>query len=133
MRARRRRSNSQSLLSTHPRKSKRPLTNRRLQRSLRLLVPVWGSTVMEHAVFGELKMPAVVFDWILGGLIPAALLTTAAVADLEPGTRDALNYTAIGLYGGTRIGILYIANDHISVHNEHLDARLKGVVVGGSF
>jgi hypothetical protein len=72
-------------------------------------------------VFGSVRPSAIVFDWILGGLAPvAALVASFAVGDA--GARSALRWTALGLYGGTRVGVLVIGNLHISEYDNYLQS-----------
>jgi hypothetical protein len=93
----------------------------RLTLSLGALVPIYGTLRIDRRVFGGVRPSAVVFDWIIGGLAPATL---GVIALVDRDHRDALAWTALGLYAGTRIGILVIGNLHVSAFNRAVDVRL---------
>ena len=95
----------------------------RLTLDLGLLVPIYGSIALDRKVFGGVRPSAVVFDWVLGGIVPAALAVTAFAADSHD-TRTRLAWTAIGLYATTRIAVLVVGNLHISEYNRVLQLRL---------
>lgn len=105
----------------------------RLTLSLSALVPIYGSYCLDHKVFGDVRPAAVVFDWILGGIVPTGLGATALLSGdaLSSRTRTILGWSAVGLYVSTRIGVLIIGNLHISEYNRYLRLRL-GVVVSPS-
>ncbi len=94
--------------------------------SLGALIPIYGSYELDHKVFGGVRPSAVVFDWILGGLVPAGLGITALATDgsLSSRTRSILGWTAIGLYATTRLGVLIVGNLHISEYNRYLKLGL---------
>lgn len=89
-----------------------------------LLVPVLGTYRMEQAVFGELR-PAVVIDWVLGGLAPVALGITAL--ETSGRTRRIAAWSAIGLYAATRAAILVIGSLHISEYNRQIRLHLGAI------
>jgi len=93
--------------------------------TLGTLVPVLGSYRLEHAVFGELRPSAIVFDWVLGGLLPVALGVTAFATSGR--TRKICAWSAIGLYAATRISIFVIANLHVSEYNRQVRLHLGAV------
>jgi hypothetical protein len=101
----------------------RDLRASRLTLDLGLLVPILGSTMLDRKVFGGIRPSAVVFDWVLGGIVPAGLAVTALAADSHD-TRTRLAWTAIGLYATTRIAVLVVGNLHISEYNRVLQLRL---------
>ena len=114
---------------------RRSLLADRLTLNLDILIPIVGSCALEEKVFGGLRPSAVVFDWILGGVLPVGLGATALLGDgsLSPKARSVLGWTAAGLYASTRLGILIVGNLHISDYNRYVKLRL-GVVEsrGGS-
>jgi hypothetical protein len=96
--------------------------------SLALLVPVVGTYRLDRAAFGSVRPSGVAFDWVLGGLAPLALVGASfAVADGR--TRQALRWSALGLYVATRIGVLVIGNMHVSEFDDYLAAR-RSVGIG---
>ena len=101
---------------------------KRLPLSLGALVPVLGSYLVDRKVYGGIRPAAVIFDWIIGGLVPAVLGVVALASDgaLSTRTRTILGVTALGIYGATRIGVLITANLHISDYNRFVRARLAG-------
>lgn len=110
--------------------SRRPsLLADRLTLSLEMLVPIVGSCALEQKVFGEVRPSAVVFDWILGGVVPLGFGASAIAGEgaLSPQARSVLGWTAVGLYASSRLGILIVGNLHITEYNRYLDLRL-GVV-----
>ncbi len=90
-----------------------------------LFVPMFGSYRLEHQMFGELRPSAIVFDWVLGGLVPIGLGVTALVTSGR--TRKITAYTALGLYAATRIGIIVIGNLHVSEYNRQVRIHLGAV------
>ncbi len=104
----------------------RALMADRLTLSLGVLAPGYGSYVLDRKVFGSLRPAAVVCDWILGGFVPAGLGVAALAGGgaLSPSTRSILGFTALGLYGATRIGVLVVGNLHISEYNHEVELRL---------
>jgi len=99
-----------------------------------VLVPVLGSYRLDHQVYGDVRPSAIVFDWILGGLVPAALVATSFGVSGAT-ARRALRWTALGLYASTRVGIFVIGNLHITEYDDYLDSRLvvRGAAVGATF
>lgn len=92
--------------------------------SFELLVPIWGSYMMERHVFGSVRPSGIVFDWILGGLVPAVLAGTSfAVHDAD--TRSRMRWSALGLYAGTRVAVEVIGNLHVSEYNEYARLQLR--------
>jgi len=105
----------------------------RLTLDLGLLVPIYGSIALDRKLFGGVRPSAVVFDWVLGGIVPAGLAVAALAADSHD-TRTRLAWTAIGLYATTRIAVLVVGNLHISEYNRVLQLRLSGAApVTGDF
>jgi hypothetical protein len=106
--------------------SKKALLADRAALSFATLVPIFGTYELDTTVFGEVRPAAVLFDWLLGGLVPAALAVTALAGDgvLSPDSRAGLAWTALGLYASTRIGILIIGNTHITEYNRRLSLKL---------
>ena len=49
---------------------RRSLRADRLSLSLGILIPIYGSYALEKKMFGGLRPTAVVFDWILGAIVP---------------------------------------------------------------
>lgn len=105
---------------------RRSLLADRATLSLGALIPIYGSYVLDRKIFGGVRPSAVVFDWILGGLVPAGLGITALATDgsLSPRTRSILGWTAIGLYASTRLGVLIVGNLHVSEYNRYLKLGL---------
>jgi len=90
--------------------------------SLELMVPVLGSARLDRAAFGSIRPSGVVFDWVLGGVAPLALVGASfAISDAR--TRQAMRWAALGLYLATRIGVLVIGNLHVSEYDEYLAGR----------
>ncbi len=96
----------------------------RVSLSLGVLVPIFGTTRLDRAMFGEVRPTAVLVDWILGGLVPLGL-AVAAVAVQD--RRAAFGWTAAGLYAATRIAILVVGNMHISEYERYLHVRVGTV------
>ena len=97
--------------------------------SLALLVPVLGTYRLDRAAFGSVRPSGVIFDWVLGGLAPLALVGASfAVSDAR--TRQALRWTALGLYVATRIGVLVIGNMHVSELDDYLATRPVNLGIG---
>jgi hypothetical protein len=97
----------------------------RLTMSLGALVPVFGTSRLDGAVFGGVRPSAIVFDWVLGGAVPVGLAALAlADTGLSSSARDDLAWTALGLYAVTRVGILVIGNLHVSEWNRYIDVKL---------
>jgi hypothetical protein len=94
----------------------------RVTLSLGALVPVFGTYRLDHRVFGGVRPSAIVFDWVLGGGVPIAL--GAAALATSGRTRDALAWTALGLYVSTRAAVLVIGNLHVSEYNRYLRVKL---------
>jgi hypothetical protein len=94
----------------------------RLTLSIASLVPVLGSYLLDTKVYGEIRPAAILFDWILGGLIPASLAVAALALNGE--TRAVLGWTALGIYGATRVGVIVVGNLHIGEYNRLVQLRL---------
>ena len=92
--------------------------------SLGALVPIFGTTRLDRAMFGDVRPTAVVVDWILGGLLPLGLAIAAVAVEDR---RAAFGWTAAGLYAATRIAILVVGNLHISEYNRYLHVRVGTV------
>lgn len=90
--------------------------------TLGALIPIYGSYELDHKVFGGVRPAAIVFDWLLGGIVPAGLAITALAS--HGSTRSILSWSALGLYATTRVGVLIIGNLHISEYNRYLQLRL---------
>jgi len=91
----------------------------RLTLSAGALVPIYGSYELDHRVFGSVRPSAIIFDWILGGLVPAVLAATSFAVD-DTHTRSWLRWGALGLYGATRLGVLIVGNLHINEYDDYL-------------
>lgn len=87
------------------------------------LVPGLGSYRLDHRVYGSLRPSAIVFDWILGGLVPAALLATSFAVD-GAHTSSTLRWTALAAYGVTRIAVVSVGTMHITEYDGYLAQRL---------
>jgi hypothetical protein len=92
----------------------------RLALTVGALVPIYGSYKLDHQVYGDVRPSAYVFDWVLGGLAPAAL-ATASVLVGSPHTQRWLRWTAVGLYGTTRIAVMVVGNLHINTYDADID------------
>ncbi len=67
------------------------------------LVPIYGSYRLDHRVFGGVRPSAIVFDWVLGAIVPLGLVAASFAADAS--TANVLRWTCtLGLYGATRVG-----------------------------
>jgi hypothetical protein len=89
-----------------------------LTASAELLVPVLGSTELDRAAYGGIRPSGVVFDWVLGGIAPLALLGASfAVSDAR--ARRSMRWAALGLYVATRVGVLVIGNLHVSEYDDY--------------
>ncbi|MEO6776351.1 MAG: hypothetical protein ABI467_25640 [Kofleriaceae bacterium] len=87
------------------------------------LVPIFGSYELDTRVYGGLRPSAIVIDWILGGLLPAAgAIASFAVDDAH--TRTLLRWSALGLYGTTRIGVIVVGNLHVDEYDDTLTREL---------
>ncbi|MGE0871511.1 MAG: hypothetical protein AB7P03_23330 [Kofleriaceae bacterium] len=95
----------------------------RLSLTLGLLVPVYGTYRLDNRVFGSMRPAGVIFDWIAGGLVPAALGVTALATDGR--TRSICGWTALGLYTATRIGTLVFGSLHLRAYNQEVKLRLS--------
>jgi hypothetical protein len=83
------------------------------------LVPIYGSYELDHRVYGSVRPSAIVLDWILGGIVPAAMVATSFAVGDEP-TRSWLRWSALGLYGATRVGVMIVGNLHINEYDDYL-------------
>ncbi|MEO8843137.1 MAG: hypothetical protein ABI591_19560, partial [Kofleriaceae bacterium] len=88
------------------------------------LVPILGSYELDTRVYGSVRPSAIVIDWILGGLLPAAT-TIASFAVDDAHTRSVLRWSALGLYGTTRIGVIVVGNLHIDEYDHTLAHQLE--------
>ena len=86
------------------------------------LIPCIASLVIDTKIYGSPRPMAYVFDWFLGGAVPIALAIIAAF--VEPTARDVLIGTALGVYGATRVAILFVINGHITTFNDEMARRL---------
>jgi hypothetical protein len=100
----------------------------RLALSAGALVPIYGTYRLDKRVFGSVRPSAIVFDWVLGGLAPVACLAASFATSGD--TRTALRWTALGLYAGTRVGVLVIGNLHVSEYDGYLERRLADTSTG---
>jgi hypothetical protein len=76
---------------------------------------------MEKETYGSLRRSGVLFDWIIGSLIPVILcLAGVLVEESTPTT------VGIALFSTVRIGVVVVGNDHVREHNEYLRKRLIG-------
>jgi hypothetical protein len=94
----------------------------RLSLTLGLFVPVLGTYRMEGKMFGVVRPAGVIFDWFLGGAVPAGLAIAALATDGR--TRKICAWTAFGLYATTRIGVFAIGSSHISAYNDEVDVLI---------
>ncbi len=94
--------------------------------NLNMLIPIYGSYVLDTKLYGDVRPPAIIFDWTLGGFIPLGLLFfTAAKGDsLSAKARKSMISTAIGLYLVTRIGVVITINEHIHQYNKYKSEQL---------
>ena len=92
--------------------------------SLEALVPILGSYELDQRVYGSTRPSGVIFDWILGGIVPLALGIGALATHGQ--TRRVLGWTALGLYVSTRIAVLTIGNLHVSEYNSRIELRVGG-------
>ena len=60
--------------------------------NLNMLIPVYGSTVLDNTLYGNIRPPAYIFDWALGGFIPLGLLLIVGLAgdQLKSGRKNTL-------------------------------------------
>jgi len=101
------------------------ILKRRFPFNAAIAVPVFGTILVDMNMFGEVRRSAVLGDWLLGGVIPAGLALTAALADDMPGkSRDALLYSSLGLYSATRVIVCITINHHLITYNKHIKMRL---------
>ena len=87
--------------------------------TLVLLLPLYGVWHMEKETYGSLRRSGVIFDWIIGTLIPVILCLAGVL--LEENTSTTVG---IALFGVIRIGVVIVGNDHVREHNEYLRKRL---------
>jgi hypothetical protein len=109
------RHHAEAVLARTPPERRGDLVAHRLPLVAATLIPVVGTWRVENRVFGGLRPSGVIFDWVLGGLAPLGFGVAALATDGT--TRETCAYTALGLYVATRLGILVIANLHISAWN----------------
>lgn len=95
--------------------------------SLNMLIPVYGSYVLDNAVDGNIRPPAYVFDWSLGGFIPLGLILTANLAGdvISDERKRGMVSAAVGLYLLTRVGVFMVINDQIDHFNNYVRVRLE--------
>ncbi len=86
------------------------------------LVPILGTYLLDEQVFGSVRPSAVVFDWVLGGVAPAALGAVALASHGE--ARAVTAWSALGLYVATRIGVIWIGNLHVAEYNRYVAIKL---------
>ena len=83
-----------------------------------------GDQTCRHGEFKTIGgfIPGVIVDWILGGIVPIGLAAGAVIGgdSISPAVKGGLLYTALGLYGASRIGLYIFINDHISVYNGYM-------------
>lgn len=99
--------------------------------NVNMIIPIFGSVILDKTLYGEIRPPAVGGDWILGGIVPAGL-TVGSLAtrdNIRVRSSNALLFTALGLYIATRAGVLLTINHHIKVYNGYM--RLKLGLPGG--
>ena len=90
--------------------------------TLGALVPIYGTYQLDERVFGSVRPSAMLFDWFLGGIAPAALGITALASHGE--TRAITAWTALGLYAATRLGVILVGNLHVAEYNRYIAVKL---------
>ena len=95
--------------------------------NINMLVPIYGSYVLDNKLYGNIRPPAIIFDWALGGIIPLGLVCTSLIWKnrFSKRTVNILQLTALGLYLATRIGVLITINEHIHQYNKYMEIRLN--------
>lgn len=95
--------------------------------NLNMLVPVYGSYVLDTKLYGDVRPPALIFDWTLGGFIPLGLLLISTLGKEKMSTKqkNSLISTAVGLYLITRVGVYLTINEHIYQYNKYMKMRLN--------
>lgn len=94
--------------------------------NLNMIVPVYGSYILDTTLYGAVQYPAVIADWLLGGLVPLALTATALLGQAAFGElpRNIMLGSALALYLGTRVAVLLVINEHIHVYNDYMREQL---------
>lgn len=94
--------------------------------NLNMLIPVYGSTILDNSLYGNIRPPAYIFDWTLGGFIPLGLIVAAGLAgeQLSSNRKKALVGAAVGLYLITRVGVFITINEHIHQYNKYMKVRM---------
>ncbi|MBW1767161.1 MAG: hypothetical protein JRJ02_05780 [Deltaproteobacteria bacterium] len=116
---------------------KRDLLVNTLRLNLNMVIPVYGSYILDNTLYGNVRPPAIIFDWSLGGFIPLVLLLTVVMGKdkISRKRKEAMIYTAVGLYIITRIGVIITINDHIRHYNEYIKIQVSkgGIAENGRY
>ncbi|MCG8339088.1 MAG: hypothetical protein MJE63_31645 [Proteobacteria bacterium] len=94
--------------------------------NLNMLIPIYGSTILDNTLYGNIRPPAYIFDWTLGGFLPMGCLLAVGLGgdNLSDDEKKDLVATAVGLYVLTRIGVFITINEHIYQYNKYMKIRL---------
>ncbi len=87
--------------------------------NLSILIPVFGTFILDKIFFGKPQISAIIADWIIGGFIPLILITINFITKT-----DTFLFIAFVLYVLTRIGICIIVNEHIYTYNKYIKQKL---------
>lgn len=70
-----------------------------------------------------MRPSGIVVDWVLGGIVPIGAVVASFAVD-GASTRSWLRWSALGLYGASRVGMEVVGNLHIDEYDEYLEQRL---------
>jgi len=96
----------------------------RFRLNINMIIPIYGSSILDTKLYGNVRPPAYIFDWFLGGIVPLIAIGIAA-ANVFPSANSALVVGGLTLYGLTRIGVYIAINEHIGVYNHYLDQKFN--------
>lgn len=95
--------------------------------NINMIVPIYGSYILDNTLYGSIRPPAYIFDWTLGGIVPLGLLGVSILGRNRYSGRKIkiMRITALSLYLVTRIGVFVTINEHIYQYNKYMKQRLN--------
>ena len=107
--------------------SKKDLLVSPIRLNLNMIIPVYGSYILDNSLYGNVRPPAIIFDWTLGGFIPLAMMLAAGIGrgSISLNRKKVLIYAAVSLYILTRVAVIITINEHIHNYNKYMKNRLN--------